>query len=257
MEKYNLNEGDNSLNKILLMMKYDNKKTLSENEEISNITLNENRVNDYWNQLSRETKDKFAKINTAVSGAGTDEDKFVEGVNLLTKNDFNILQDLLKTVGMAGYRSFTDMVNGELGINDLKYVKSIVNHLVDIGFTSGYRESKGRFVEDSFSVEKPNNVTTTTTTVNNTNNNNVRNAQREKIKLQNQNISKEIQRTIGLPETGTLDTQSIQKLIDMLSDVERPKVQSVQDLIPNVGIKTSNTGEQLKQIASQQQLNIK
>lgn len=89
------------------------------------------------------------------------------------------------------------------------------------------------------------------------NNNSDKNAQREKIKLQNQNISNEIQRTIGLPETGTLDTQSIQKLIDMLSDVERPKVQSVQDLIPNVGIKTSNTGEQLKQIASQQQLNIK
>ena len=247
MEKYNLNEGDNSLNKILLMMKYDNKKTLSENEEISNITLNENRVNDYWNQLSRETKDKFAKINTAVSGAGTDEDKFVEGVNLLTKNDFNILQDLLKTVGMEGYRSFTDMVNGELGINDLKYVKSIVNHLVDIGFTSGYRESKGRFVEDSFSVEKPNNVTTTTTTVNNTNNN-VRNAQREKIKLQNKNISKEIQRTIGLPETGTLDVQSIEKLIGFLSNEEQPKVQSVQDLVPNAKIQTQDTSKLLQQI---------
>lgn len=33
MEKYNLNEGNESLKRILLMMKYDNKKTLSENVE--------------------------------------------------------------------------------------------------------------------------------------------------------------------------------------------------------------------------------
>ena len=84
--------------------------------------------------------------------------------------------------------------------------------------------------------------------VNNQNSN--KNAQREKIKLQNQNLSKEIQRTIGLPETGTLDTQSIEKLITMLSDVERPKVQSVNSLVP-AGIKTPDAGEQLKQIASQ------
>lgn len=84
--------------------------------------------------------------------------------------------------------------------------------------------------------------------VNNQNSN--KNAQREKIKLQNQNLSKEIQRTIGLPETGTLDAQSIQKLIDMLSDVERPKVQSVNSLVP-AGVKTPDAGEQLKQIASQ------
>lgn len=88
--------------------------------------------------------------------------------------------------------------------------------------------------------------------LNNTRNNSNKNAQREKIKLQNQNLSKEIQRTIGLPETGTLDAQSIEKLITMLSDVERPKVQSVQDLVPKAGIQTPNYEEQLKQIASQQ-----
>jgi hypothetical protein len=85
---------------------------------------------------------------------------------------------------------------------------------------------------------------------NRNNNNSDKNAQREKIKLQNQNISNEIQRTIGLPETGTLDSQSIEKLIAMLSDVERPKVQSINSLVPS-GVKTSDDGEQLKQIASQ------
>ena len=88
------------------------------------------------------------------------------------------------------------------------------------------------------------------------NQNSKKNAQREKIKLQNQNLSKEIQRTIGLPETGTLDAQSIEKLITMLSDVERPKVQSVNSLISS-GPKLQDTKALLQQIASQQKLNIK
>lgn len=86
---------------------------------------------------------------------------------------------------------------------------------------------------------------------NNRNNNSDKNAQREKIKLQNQNITNEIQRTAGLPETGTLDAQSIEKLIDMLSDVERPKVQSVNSLPGIKGVNIPDAGEQLKQIASQ------
>ena len=86
---------------------------------------------------------------------------------------------------------------------------------------------------------------------NRNNNNSDKNAQREKIKLQNQNISNEIQRTIGVPETGTLDAQSIEKLIAMLSDVERPKVQSVNSLPGIKGVNIPDAGEQLKQIASQ------
>jgi hypothetical protein len=34
MEKYNLNEGNKALNRVLLMMKYDSKKTLVENKEV-------------------------------------------------------------------------------------------------------------------------------------------------------------------------------------------------------------------------------
>jgi hypothetical protein len=74
---------------------------------------------------------------------------------------------------------------------------------------------------------------------------------REKIKLQNQNITNEIQRTIGVPETGSLDVQSIEKLIAMLSDVGRPKVQPLNQLTP-AEIKQPDTGEQLRQFASQQ-----
>lgn len=67
-----------------------------------------------------------------------------------------------------------------------------------------------------------------------------------------QNQSKEIQKSAGLPETGSFDIQSLEKLIKLLSDEEQPKVQSVQDLVPNAKIQTSNSEEQLKQIASNQ-----
>jgi hypothetical protein len=67
-----------------------------------------------------------------------------------------------------------------------------------------------------------------------------------------QSQSKEIQKSAGLPETGSFDIQALERLIKLLSDEEQPKVQSVQDLIPNAKIQTPNAEEQLKQIASQQ-----
>ena len=67
-----------------------------------------------------------------------------------------------------------------------------------------------------------------------------------------QSQSKEIQKSAGLPETGSFDIQTLEKLIKLLSDEEQPKVQSVQDSIPNAKIQTPNAEEQLKQIASQQ-----
>jgi hypothetical protein len=67
-----------------------------------------------------------------------------------------------------------------------------------------------------------------------------------------QSQSKEIQKSTGLPETGSFDIQTLEKLIKLLSDEEQPKVQSVQDTIPNAKIQTPNAEEQLKQIASQQ-----
>jgi len=83
------------------------------------------------------------------------------------------------------------------------------------------------------------------------NNSSNKKAQREKIVLQNQNTVKEIQKSLNLPESGTLDVQSIEKLIGFLSNEELPKVQSVNQLVP-AGIKQPDAGEQLRQFASQQ-----
>lgn len=87
---------------------------------------------------------------------------------------------------------------------------------------------------------------------NNNNNSSDKKAQREKIALQNQNTVREIQKSLNLPESGTLDTQSIEKIIGFLSNEELPKVQSVNSLGSIKGSTIPSPEEQLKQIASQQ-----
>lgn len=77
---------------------------------------------------------------------------FVKGVKNLTKQDLIKLEDLMSKVGMAGYRSFTSMVNGEFGKDDLQYVKDIVMHLASLGYKPSYKELYGGFVEDSFEL---------------------------------------------------------------------------------------------------------
>lgn len=67
-----------------------------------------------------------------------------------------------------------------------------------------------------------------------------------------QSQSNEIQKSVGLPETGSFDIKSLEKLITFLSDEERPKVQSVNSLGSIKGVTTPSPEEQLKQIASQQ-----
>jgi hypothetical protein len=67
-----------------------------------------------------------------------------------------------------------------------------------------------------------------------------------------QSQSKEIQQSAGLPQTGSFDIQTLEKLIKLLSDEEQPKVQSVNSLGSIKGVTTPSPEEQLKQIASQQ-----
>lgn len=146
---------EEALNKIKLMMGYDLSKTLKENVSETKGLIKESSIDDYWKTLDPVTKNKFATLNGAagVFGTmGTDEEMFVKGVKSLTKQDLIKLEDLMSKVGMAGYRSFTSMVNGEFGKDDLQYVKDIVLHLASLGYKPSYKELYGGFVEDSFEL---------------------------------------------------------------------------------------------------------
>lgn len=116
MSKYNLEEGNDSLKRILLMMKYDNNKTLSENIQEQTTSL------DYDISTIKNELDSFS----------TDEKKIV---NILkkykTKNDFNNLlkkyEELVgKDLGTHFGRSFTKN-RDKIEWGDLS------NHLKSIG----------------------------------------------------------------------------------------------------------------------------
>jgi hypothetical protein len=82
---------------------------------------------------------------------------------------------------------------------------------------------------------------------------------KQQIVTKTSDTTKQIQALLGLDQTGVMDSGLLQKINDKLNgnSQPRPKVQSVQDLIPNVNIQTPNAEEQIKQIASQQQISTK
>lgn len=106
MEKYNLNEGNEALNRALLMMKYDNSKTLNENV---NMLLESDNTDDYYEykieqlleypethktftpKLTNEGKLAAKAINNSISGLGTD----LKGVNHSIDNGFKTLEELV------------------------------------------------------------------------------------------------------------------------------------------------------------------
>jgi len=129
--------------------------------------LGENRVDDYWNTLDKTTRDKFASINGGASGPGTDEDMILKGVNSLTNADFVKLQNLFKTVGMAGYNSFESMVNGEFDKDNWDYVSQIINKLKSIGVNAtAIKDNINDYRVGSFKISAQPAASATTNTLN-------------------------------------------------------------------------------------------
>jgi hypothetical protein len=108
----------------------------------------------------------------AANGAGTAEGKVLMSIEKLkNKKDFQILDYLikksnelsasspeLKKLGLSAaseYKNIQDLINGEMGTDDIGTVKSIKNHLAKIGVNAAYRYNTGNgdFTEDSFSIK--------------------------------------------------------------------------------------------------------
>lgn len=125
MEKYDLNEGNDALKRVLLMMKYDNSKTLNENV---NILLEGDNTDDYYEykieqlleypethkvfkpSLTEKGKLVAKAINDSISGLGTD----LKGVNHAIDNGFSTLEEL---VGISKF--YKETYNNSL-FSDLK-----------------------------------------------------------------------------------------------------------------------------------------
>lgn len=111
-----------SLQEILLRMKYDSSKTLNENIGIiKEQTEDEKIANEIWNGAYN-------------GGIGTSEKKIVSGIKKIKDaNQFASVDALLKKLSGS---DITQTINGEFGSDDASYATSIANHLNTIGVSA-------------------------------------------------------------------------------------------------------------------------
>ena len=117
-----LEEGKEALQRTLLMMNYDMKKTLTENVEV----------------LSEDAKEDQEIVNLFYNGAhsspGTKESKLIDGFSKI--KDANQFQRVEKLYATLGYETtLQDMLKSELGEGDANTFKKIQSSLSKAGVT--------------------------------------------------------------------------------------------------------------------------
>jgi peptidoglycan hydrolase-like protein with peptidoglycan-binding domain len=122
MEKVRIEEGNAALEKVLLMMNYDMKKTLKENKGL----VSEQDV----------PKGYLNIVGAAEGGFGTDENRLVRGFQELeSAEDFANLNRWYKA---KWGREIPYLLRKELGRGDADTAKQIANHLAKIGMKMTY-----------------------------------------------------------------------------------------------------------------------
>ena len=122
MEKVKIEEGNAALERVLLMMNYDMKKTLKENKGL----VNEQDV----------PKGYLNIVGAAEGGFGTDEDRLVKGFQELeSAEDFANLNRWYKA---KWGREIPYLLRKELGFGDAETAKQIADHLSKIGMKMTY-----------------------------------------------------------------------------------------------------------------------
>jgi len=125
-----LEEGKEALQRTLLMMKYDMKKTLTENVEVINEQGNEDQE----------------IANLLYSGAhgslGTKENKLIDGFSKIKNaNQYQNVEKLYAAYGRE--KTLQDMLRSELGTNDLDVIKKIKKSLDSVGVSVNYKPGQG------------------------------------------------------------------------------------------------------------------
>jgi hypothetical protein len=122
-----ITEGKEALERTLLMMKYDMKKTLTENVE---VILEQSTP-------EKDIKDKISAA--AAMAAGTDEEGLRDAIKQITSKDLynkvnkEIASDSTLSVKYKDDPSIVGIMNDELGSGDLEVANEIGNHLKTIG----------------------------------------------------------------------------------------------------------------------------
>ena len=131
-----LEEGKEALQRTLLMMKYDMKKTLTENVEVINEQGNED-------QEIADLLYTGAHGSPGMKGlTGTDEDKLIDGFSKIKNaNQYQRIEKLYAARGEE--KTLQDMLRSELGGDDLDVIKKIKKSLDSVGVSVNYKPGQG------------------------------------------------------------------------------------------------------------------
>jgi len=147
MEKYNLNEGNESLKRILLMMNYDNKKTLSENVEI----------NEYYTGSGTKTNEAVRN-----RGKGLNEiNSVLEGLSPVPHNKLPASSDGSPII--AGIRQDINNIHVKSNVGDLyffvyKPTRYFTEHNWVLNVKNGV-STLGTWNTNSIYLKEPGNIT--------------------------------------------------------------------------------------------------
>ena len=140
MEKYDINEGNEALKRVLLMMKYDDKKTLTENTSL----LLEQNEDEYFNTIVKgymKNPNKMTRnygnptinpiknaeaFQKAIEGVGRD----ISGLDYVINKTFNNLSDsmsIIKVYPEVNNETLYDAIDGEWFSGNI--MKSIVGKI--------------------------------------------------------------------------------------------------------------------------------
>lgn len=114
------------------------------------IIISEQQYKLIKEQITSPINLAYNQIIDAVKGFGTNPDKLISALdNLKSPNDFYSLNKLFLD-GKTGYKSFDEMINGEMESDNLDDVRKIDNKLYSIGVDSKYSEGKNRLGDRLF-----------------------------------------------------------------------------------------------------------
>jgi hypothetical protein len=128
--KQMLEEGKEALQRTLLMMNYDMKKTLTENVEV--VSEQENVGG------NPEDLQIAIKLKNAVQGAGTDEQSIIDAISAIKdKTQFDRVNALVPKYML--YKNVQDALNNEFETDNLEQVKTLKDILGKIGVNLAYK----------------------------------------------------------------------------------------------------------------------
>lgn len=145
---FKLNEEEK--NRILNLYESDSKKQY----------LMETPLTDFYNKLPDETSKKFTSMNNSWQGPGTREGDMLNALKTFTANDFNLYNQYLKLHKNSSdpfeYSSFQEIINGEMGKDNLQDVINITNQLKTMGINAEYvKDNIADLHPNSFKINSP------------------------------------------------------------------------------------------------------